>query len=210
MNPRMMNVSKQADASPVQPLTLPDDFILGTATSPIQVEGEIFSDWSDFVARDGSRPNNGPNHWRRYRFDFRCMADMNLKAYRLGFEWARLQRGPRADFDREVMFRYLEMLAELRGYGVQPFLSLFNFSSPMWLAKKGGWLADDAPDLFADFVDRVAIMTDGEVKHWVTMHEPMLYSLMAYVMGEFPPRCGGSRKQCLRALGNPQRGHALA
>ncbi len=194
----------------MQPLTLPDDFILGSATSPIQVEGEIISDWKDFVARDGSRPDNGPNHWRRYRFDFRCLSDMNLKAYRLGFDWARLQRGPRAEFDREVMFRYLEMLAELRGYEVEPFLSLFDFSCPMWLANRGGWLADDAPDLFADFVDRVAIMTDGEVRHWITVHEPMLYALMAYVIGEFPPRCSGSRRQCMRALANLQRGHALA
>ncbi len=190
--------------------SFPPGFLWGSGTSPVQVEGETLNEWRDFVARDGTRPDDGPNHWRRYRFDFRRLADMNQNAYRLGFDWGRLQREPRAEFDRETAFRYMEMLAELRGHGITPFLTLFHFNCPAWLAARGGWLSDEAPHLFADFADQVAAMTDGEVRFWITINEPMVYAVMAYIMGEFPPRRRGRFLECFRVVDNLRRGHALA
>jgi beta-glucosidase len=191
-------------------LAFPPGFAWGCGTSPTQIEGETMNEWSGFVARDGTSPDDGPNHWRRYRYDFKAMADLGLNAYRLGFDWGRLQRSPFGDFDRETTLRYLEMLAELRGYGVEPYLTLFHFACPKWLAREGGWLNPQAPSMFADFAERVAFITDGEIRHYVTVNEPEVYAFMAYVMREFPPRHHRRLGQCLEALRNLRRGHALA
>lgn len=188
----------------------PDGFVWGCGTSPTQVEGETVNEWAGFIARDGTSPDDGPNHWRRYRYDFRCLQDLNQNAYRIGFDWARLQPVPGEPFDREVAFRYMEMLAELRSRGVEPYLTLFHFACPRWLADMGGWLHRDAPALFADFADRLAELTDGEVRWWITHNEPVVYAFMAYVMGEFVPGRRGRFDLCCRVLHNLEKAHALA
>jgi beta-glucosidase len=104
----------------------------------------------------------------------------------------------------------MEMLADLRMRGVTPFLTLFHFACPKWLAARGGWAAADAPGLFADFAARVAEMVDGEVLHWITINEPVVHAFMAYVMREFPPQKRLRFDLAFRALCNMARGHALA
>lgn len=190
--------------------TFPEGFVWGCGTSPTQVEGDTVNEWRNFKARDGSTPDDGPQHLRRYRYDFQCIADLKLNAYRLGFDWARLQREPGGEFDRVAALRYLEMLAELRSLGVEPFLTLFHFNCPPWLAERGGWLCPEAPELFADFARRLADLVDDEVEYWITVNEPAVYCVMAYLLGEFPPHGRLRIRQAFRALHQMQRGHALA
>lgn len=188
----------------------PADFAWGCGTSPTQVEGETVNEWADFVAADGARPDDGPNHWRRYRYDFSCLTRMNLNSYRLGFDWGRLQTEPAGPLNRDVCLRYLEMLAELRSRGIEPYLTVFHFACPRWLAEMGGWTHPDSPRLFADFVRRLVEATDGEVRNWFTVNEPAVYALMGYLLGRFPPCRRWRPGLYLRVLDNLARGHALA
>ncbi|MBN2711211.1 MAG: family 1 glycosylhydrolase [Planctomycetes bacterium] len=191
-------------------LVFPENFVWGCGTSPTQVEGETVNEWKNYSARDKTKPDDGPNHWRKYRYDFKCLGDMNQRAYRLGFDWGRLQPAPFADFDRDVSFKYMEMLAELRSLGIEPYLTLFHFACPVWMAEKEGWLNPESPEWFADFAEKLAVLTDGEVCYWITHNEPAVYAFMAYVMQEFPPMRRGKFGQALKVLHNMQRGHALA
>jgi beta-glucosidase len=191
-------------------VNFPQNFIWGCGTSPTQVEGETVNEWADFAAKDGTTPGDGPRHWRRYRFDFKCIGDMNLNAYRLGFDWGRLQKAPYEPLEREASLRYMEMLAELRSLGVEPFLTLFHFACPRWMAHRGGWHNKEAPHWFADFADRLAEMTDGEVRFWITHNEPIVYTFMSYILGEFPPQQWGRYDRAWTVLRNMVKGHELA
>ncbi len=193
-----------------QVLLFPEGFAWGSGTCPTQVEGEIVNDWAGYRAADQHTPGDGPNHWRRYRYDFRCMSSMNLNAYRLGFDWGRIQTGPLQPFDREVFLRYMEMLAELRGYGIEPYLTLFHAACPQWLQEEGGWLNPKAPDYFEDFAQKIAENTDGEILHYITMDEPVVYALNAYVFGQFPPFKHNRIDLFLRAVRHLRKGHARA
>jgi len=191
-------------------LAFPEGFAWGSGTCPTQVEGEITNDWVGYRAADRHSPGDGPNHWRRYRYDFRCMSSMNLNAYRMGFDWGRIQPGPLQEFDREPFLRYMEMLAELRGYGIEPYLTLFHAACPRWLQEEGGWLNPQAPDYFEDFAQRIAQNTDGEILHYITIDEPVVYALNAYVFGQFPPFKRNRFDLFLIALRHLRKGHARA
>ncbi len=191
-------------------MNFPDSFIWGCATSPTQIEGETVNEWADLCASDGTTPDDGSNHWRRYRYDFRCMAAMNIKAYRLGFDWARLQPGPKQPLIRDVKLRYMEMLAELRSHGIEPFLTLFHHACPKWFAEAGGWLNPESPELFADFARRLVILTDGEVRNWITINEPLCYAFLAYIAGVFPPNHRYRLGLYYQAVKNLARAHELA
>lgn len=191
-------------------LSFPHNFLWGTATCPTQVEGEVVNEWAGYIADDGNAPDNTANHWRRYRADFRLMASLNLRAYRLGFDWARLQSAPLAELNREERLRYLEMLAELRGYKIEPFLTLFHHAAPRWFAELGGWLNPQSPEIFADFAEKLAILTDGEVQNWLTINEPLQYAFLSYMLGVFPPFQRLQYRHYQVALSNLRRAHHLA
>lgn len=188
----------------------PEDFIWGAASCPACSEGETVSDWARLSAPDGSVPDDGPKHWRRYRYDFRAMADLGLTAYRFGLDWARLQRAPYGELDRNDGYRYLEMLAELRSLGIEPWLVLFQDALPRWAASAGGWLNPETPHWFADFVRRLADLTDGEVRHWVTVHEPAAYAMACYAWDAYPGGSWGRLDRVRAALARLNEGHALA
>lgn len=188
----------------------PGTFVWGAVSCPACCEGETVSDWAKLSAPDGSVPDDGPRHWRRYRYDFKAMADLGLKAYRFGFDWGRLQRGPYGELNRNDCFRYLEMLAELRGLGIEPWLVLFQNAMPRWAAAAGGWLNPEMPHWFADFARRLAHLTDGEVRHWLTVHEPQAYALSCYAWDVYPGGAWGRMDQVRKALSHLRAAHKLA
>lgn len=186
------------------------NFIWGAASTPACCEGETVSDWGRLSAPDGSIPDDGPKHWRRYRFDFRAMADIGLTAYRFGCDWARLQRGPYEPFVRDDLFRYLEMLAELRSRNIEPWLVLFQNALPRWVTAAGGWLNRDTPYWFADYARRLADATDGETKFWVTVHEPQMYAFGCHGWGVLPGGSWGRLDRVRTVVKNLALGHSLA
>ncbi len=188
----------------------PADFVWGAATSPPCAEGETVSDWAKLSAPDGSVPDDGPRHWRRYRFDFQVMRDLSLRAYRFGCDWGRLQRKPYDPLNRDDLFRYLEMFAELRGHGIEPWLVLFDHALPRWVSKAGGWLNPETPHWFADFARRLAYATDGEVRHWIPVSRPNHYAFASHAWGQYPEGSWGRPDRVRTVLKQLHRGHELA
>ena len=188
----------------------PADFVWGAATCPACCEGETVSDWGRLSAPDGSVPDDGPRHWRRYRYDFRAMADLGLTAYRFGCDWGRLQRAPYAELNRIDGYRYLEMLAELRSLGIEPWVTLFHNALPRWADAAGGWLNPETPRWFEDFARRLANLTDGEVVNWITVHEPHVYAMSRFAWGAYPGGAWGRLDQVRTALARMRHGHQLA
>ncbi|MDF2678523.1 MAG: glycoside hydrolase family 1, partial [Bacillota bacterium] len=67
---------------------------LGVATSPMQIEGgECNSSWNNWYhqgkIKDNSNPARATDHYTRWKEDADIMAEMCIKIYRFGIEWAR-------------------------------------------------------------------------------------------------------------------------
>ena len=187
----------------------PENFLWGAATSPTQVEGKVVNEWSSYIARDGSCPDDGGDHWERFEEDAAFLSQMNLNSYRMGLDWGRLQHGPYHELDEAALARYREMLSCLARRNIRPMLTLFHFACPYWLAQRGGWLSPEAPKYFADFVKKL-LEAGIAADYWITINEPGVYVTMAYLLGLFPPCQRFRFLRARKALANMVDGHVLA
>src|SRR5947207_2609884 len=75
------------------------------------------------------------DHWNRWAEDFRLLAGLGAKAYRLSIEWSRIEPRP-GEYDDTALARYVEMISALRDLGIEPFVTLLHFTHPVWFHEK--------------------------------------------------------------------------
>jgi beta-glucosidase len=168
-----------------------DGMALGAASAATQIEGgDCNSSWNDWYRRgrisDGSDPARADDHWNRWREDADLMAEMGIRYYRLGIEWARLCPA-RGGVDEQAVAHYREELTYLCGKGIAPLLTLHHFTNPMWFEEKGGFEKAENLDDFLDFV-KLAVLRFGDlVSEYITINEPNVYATEGYYFGHWPP-----------------------
>jgi beta-glucosidase len=166
----------------------PEGFLWGAATASYQVEGGIENtDWAK-AARLGRVAPAGrlADHYHRYEADFDLAASLGHTAHRFSVEWARIE--PReGEFDAEAIAHYRQMIAALRARGLEPFVTLWHFTLPQWLADKGGFEHPDTPKIFARYCAHVVRELGDDYRHVATINEPNIYSALGYLRGAWPP-----------------------
>lgn len=171
-------------------LLVPDDFLLGCATSAYQVEGGIENDWSAWADSGQIKTPCGSavEHWLRWKEDFDLLGDLGAGAYRFSVEWARVEPEPGV-FDEAALAQYGQMAKDLRSRGIEPCVSLLHFTHPPWFHRLCPWhdLNGDAPAQFARFVERVVRALDGAVEMFTVLNEPGVWLSAAYVGAAIPP-----------------------
>ncbi|MFP3282330.1 MAG: family 1 glycosylhydrolase, partial [Caldivirga sp.] len=168
-------------------LRVPSDFIIGAATSAYQVEGNnVNADWWHYEGERLPRSGAACDFWNRYRDDIALAASLGLKALRISIAWDRVMPSE-GKFDDEAMDRYVDMVKEIRGHGMEPIVTLHHFVNPMWFTSKGGWVKGENVKYFLDFAKYVSDSLGGRVKYWLTINEVNLYVILAYLLGVFPP-----------------------
>jgi len=65
---------------------------------------------------------------------------------------------------------------------------LHHFTNPVWFAQAGGWTKSDLQKYFLRFVDKIVTEFAGQVKFWITINEPLVYSSHSYLLGAWPPQ----------------------
>ena len=170
----------------------PENFKWCVATSAHQIEGNnIDSDWWDFEQvpgriRNNDRSGNASDHWNRVAEDIGLIKELNATDYRLSIEWARIEP-VEGQIDQAAVQHYADELAQLQAQGIRPIVTLHHFTFPLWLAKKGGWEWAGSTEAFARFTRTVYGFAGAYVTDWVTLNEPVIYTLNGYVAGVFPP-----------------------
>jgi beta-glucosidase len=195
-------------------LDFPDRFLWGTATAAHQVEGNNSNnDWSLFEQQPGAiwhndRSGIACDWWQNAEQDFDLMAEMGHNTHRLSVEWSRIEPEEGA-FDSRAVRRYREMLEGLRSRDIEPMVTLFHFTTPLWLAHKGGWSNPAAIEYFRRFVSHAVDQLGDLVTLWCTINEPNVYAALGYGLGEHAP---GERSFLLysRVLRNLLQAHAAA
>ncbi len=195
-------------------LRFPDDFRWGTATAAHQVEGQLTNDWAAWEqipgkVKDGTDSSRSCQWWSgRYVEDFDLAQSMNHNALRLSLEWSRIEP-KEGEWDHTAVARYRDMLDALRQRGIEPMVTLFHFTSPLWLMEKGGWENEAAVSLFERFCAKVVDELGDLVDLWCTLNEPSVYAVYSYLLGLWPPQRSDSLAT-LRVLRNQLHAHALA
>lgn len=199
----------------IKDLKFPKDFLWGTATSAHQVEGGNSNDWTvwekenaDRLAKEAeskfgkisnwenikaeakSRENYisglACDHYNRYEEDWSIAKSLNINAMRLSIEWARIE--PReGEFDQEAIEHYRKVLMSCRDKGFEPFVTLWHWTLPIWIAENGGWENKKCVESFSKYSRKLVEEYGDLVKFWMPLNEPGTYVGMSYVQGAFPP-----------------------
>ena len=154
---------------------LAQDFFIGAATAPHQVEGNNTK--SDCWAAEQMQHTNytepsldACDHYHQYAADIRLLAEAGLNAYRFGIEWARVEPED-GRFDEAEIEHYRDVIRCCKAHGVEPIVTLHHFSSPKWLICKGGWEAESTPADFARYVRYVMERLGSELRYVCTINE---------------------------------------
>ncbi|MBI2063663.1 MAG: glycoside hydrolase family 1 protein [Candidatus Yanofskybacteria bacterium] len=169
-------------------LKFPDGFLWGSATASYQVEGGIENnDWAQ-AAREGKVPAAGRacDQYNRYRDDFDIAKSLGQNAHRFSIEWARIEP-EEGSFDEAAIEHYRGVLGALRERGLEPFVTLWHFTLPVWFARIGGFENKKAPFYFARYCEYVVKGLGDSARFWMTINEPMIYASQGYFRGIWPP-----------------------
>ena len=211
----------------------PKDFLWGAATASHQVEGNNLNDWavwekenagrlagkarSEFghlpiwknISEETTAPENyisgsACDHYHKYKEDFALAKSLGHNATRFSIEWSRIEPS-QGKFDEKEIEHYRDAVKTCRELGLEPFVTLWHWTIPLWLRDKGGVSSHSFANHFAIYAKRMAKELP-EVKFWITLNEPEIYTAHSYFKGVWPPQKKSPIKY-LRALKNLIRAH---
>jgi beta-glucosidase len=177
----------------------PPGFIWGTATAAHQVEGGNWNnDWWAWEHTKGS-PCQEPSgdacdHYHRYRDDLDLLAGLGFRAYRFSLEWSRIEPED-GEFSRAALDHYRRVCAACLERGLAPIVTFHHFTTPRWVAARGGWAERETAERFARFCGRAAVHLGDLIGRVCTLNEPNIVAEFGYRWGLFPP---GLRDPSLR------------
>lgn len=195
-------------------IPFPDNFVWGTATAAHQVEGHNENnDWWAFEQLPGAiwhgdRSGLACDWWRNAEDDFDRMVDLNLNGHRLSIEWSRVEPDEGV-WDERAVARYRQMLSGLHNRGIEPMVTLHHFSTPLWLARSGGWTSPQSIDYFRRWAAKAVEFFGDLVPKWCTINEPAVYAALGHLFGLHAPGAQGLRNY-IGVLRNMLKGHAAA
>lgn len=207
-------------------LQFPDNFLWGSSISSHQTEGDNVNDWSEWEKSeqrledlrksgrlqrhglDNFISKNAADHFRLYKEDYQLAKELGHNALRISLEWSRIEP-EEGIFSEAALGQYQKMIRHLRELGIEPLVTLWHWTIPLWLRDQGGWANPETPRYFKRYVEKTASFLKDEVDFWITLNEPELYAGMSYFLGIWPPQKKNPYLY-LRVIGNLIKAHKLA
>lgn len=200
---------------PKKAVSFPKNFLWGAATAAHQVEGNTHNQWTiweheharvrsvkaEYEYKDlaawphikdqATDPNNyisgtSADHYSRYKSDFDILEKLNLNAFRFSVEWSRIEPEEGA-WDAAAITHYKEYIAELRHRNIEPMMTLFHFTLPVWFERLGGFEKRKNVRYFLRFVEKVMDEFGRDVRYIITINEPQVFLVQGYWQQEWPP-----------------------
>lgn len=174
------------------------DFVWGAATSAYQIEGAAFQDgkgwdiWDVFCKEKGKiyGGHSGDiacDHYHRFREDVALMKKLGIKAYRFSINWSRVFPNGYGEVNKAGLNFYNELINELCGAGIKPYITLYHWEMPYELYKKGGWLNRDIVEWFSDYAAFIAKEFSDRAAGYFTINEPQCVIGHGYLSGNHAP-----------------------
>lgn len=161
----------------------PEGFLWGASTSAYQVEGAAFEDGKkasqqdvinarSFEERGYATADIASDHYHRFKEDVALMAEMGFKAYRFSIAWSRVLPDGIGEPNEQGLQFYRDLIAELKGHGIEPIITLYHYDLPMALVEKyDGWISRAVVKDFEAYARLVINEFKDDVTYWTTINE---------------------------------------
>ena len=188
-------------------------FFWGAGTSAHQVEGGMRNDWSEWEKANAEKlaerartksfsdyllnldpspllPENyisgtGADHYHRFKEDFDIAKSLGHNAHRFSLEWSRIEP-EEGIFDEKEIEHYRQVILTLKERGLEPFVTVWHYTLPLWLSRKGGVLNPKFAEYFTRFTERAVREYKNDVRFWATINEPEVYAITRYFFDQRP------------------------
>uniref|UniRef100_M1CXV3 Beta-glucosidase n=1 Tax=Solanum tuberosum TaxID=4113 RepID=M1CXV3_SOLTU len=140
-----------------------------------------------------------------YQEDIQLLKQVGLRAFRMSISWSRILPYGKVSkgVNPEGIKFYNDVFNELIANGITPFVTLFHWDTPQALEDEyKGFLSSKIAKDYGDFVDICFKEFGDRVKHWITLNEPLSYSMNGYTKGTFAPG------RCSKYVGNCTEGNS--
>ena len=210
--------------------TFPKRFLWGASTSSHQVEGGNHNQWSvwelenakvlaakaehelkhfdnwDAIKAEAKSPasyvsGEAVDHYSMYEEDFQILKQLNMNAFRYSIEWSRVEPEEGA-WNVEAIEHYKKYTARLKQLGIEPVVTLFHFSLPVWFAAKGGFEKRSNVKYFVRYAEKIMSELGSNVRIVVTLNEPTVYAVESYLEHRWPPALVRSKFKTWRVVNN--------
>ena len=174
---------------------LPQDFVLGATTAAYQVEGSAAADgripaeWDVWYDRpvstfDGKTASAFYTHFKE---DIARCRQYNIKALGISIAWTRIIRNEQGEVNEAGLAFYRKVIDCCLENGIEPYVALYHFDSPLFIFQQGEWLEPNTVEQFLHYARVCFTHFGSRVKHWITMKDPVSLVVNEYVTGLFPP-----------------------
>jgi beta-glucosidase len=193
----------------------PKNFLWGAATAAHQVEGNNHNQWSVWEDKNATRlasraekeigsfdsweevkneaktPSNyrsgrASGSYELFSKDFDLIEALNMNSYRFSIEWSRIEPNEN-EWNQQSIDHYRVMLEELKSRNIEPIITLFHFTLPVWFAEKGGFEKRKNVKYFTRFTEKIVSELGEYARYFITINEPEVYSSISYIAKMWPP-----------------------
>ncbi len=189
----------------VKKYSFPKGFYWGASTSSHQVEGHNTNDWTEWeqsekrlkhLTETGQIEKYGKhtfvsgkaaNHHHLFRDDFQLAKKLGHNSTRFSLEWSRIE-SEEGRFSKKALDKYRDTITHLEETGIEPFVTLWHWTIPLWLRDKGGWSNPKVIAYFERYVEEVMKVMGDKVRFWITLNEPEIFTTQSYLTGVWPPQ----------------------
>ena len=113
---------------------------------------------------------------------------MGIKAYRFSIAWPRVMPTGKDTINEQGIKFYNDLIDALLEAEITPWVTLYHWDLPLALQlEDDGWLGESISDHFAAYADLCFDRFGDRVKHWITLNEPWVVSILGYGQGVFAP-----------------------
>ncbi len=225
-------MQSSADKKPL--LKFPNHFLWGASSSAHQVEGGNHNQWSiwelenakalasmakgqakylpkwDEMGSAALDPQNyvsddATDHYNRYKEDFLLLKKMNMNSWRFSLEWSRIEPEEGA-WNAEAIEHYRTYLQTLQKIGIEPVVTFWHWTVPVWFENKGGFTKQGNVAYFVRFIEKVLEELGKEFRYIITLNEPEVYVAKGFLDADWPPQ-KRSKLKAYRTLKNLIKAH---
>lgn len=171
----------------------PDTFLWGASTSAFQVEGGCKEGNKSLATTDVIKKREGisdnsvaADHYHHWKEDVDLMAELGLKAYRMGFAWTRIMKDDTLDVNEEGLEFYDHLIDYLLEKHIEPIVTLYHFECPQACVESfGGWKDRRMIECYEAYASVCFKHFKGRVKKWVTVNEQLIATAAADMSGNY-------------------------
>lgn len=196
-------------------LSFPKRFLWGAATAAHQVEGNTHNQWSvwelenakslaaaseyhykdleswDWTETEAKAATNyvsgdASGHYDRYEDDFDILQKLHMNSFRFSVEWSRIEP-EEGVWNAEAIEHYKQYVRSLKKRDIEPVMTLFHFTLPVWFADRGGFAERKNTKYFVRFAEKIISELGADIKYIITINEPEVYAAESYIQGHWPP-----------------------